>query len=100
MGYTRSVLGPQLRSLRLSTRQWEIVVDDVTQRLESLLAHWNDEFFRRTILVVATEEASFWEPRTASLEIRSSPSDMSHFALRRYDEGALGGDPLSGRCDR
>jgi hypothetical protein len=27
--------------------------------------------FRRTILVLGTEEASFWEPSTASLEIRS-----------------------------
>ncbi len=48
-----------------------IVVDDVVQRLESLLSHWNDESFRRTILVLATEEASFREPRNASLEIRS-----------------------------
>ena len=70
-GYTQTVLLPQLRSLGLNKRQCEIVVLDVTQRLESLLSHWNDEFFRRTILVLATEEASFWEPRTASVEIRS-----------------------------
>jgi hypothetical protein len=69
--YTQSVLGPQLRSLGLSKRQWGIVVDDVTQRLESLLSHWTDEPFRRTLLVPGTEEASFWEPRTARLEIRS-----------------------------
>jgi hypothetical protein len=70
-GYTRSVLVPQLRSLGLNHRQREIVVDDVAQRLESLLSHWNDESFRRSILVLATEEASFWEPRTATVEIRS-----------------------------
>jgi hypothetical protein len=70
-GYTQSILVPQIRSLGLSKRQWEIVVDDVTQRLESLLSHWNDEPFRRTILVLGTEEASFWEPHTASLDIRS-----------------------------
>jgi hypothetical protein len=70
-GYAQSVLAPQLRRLGLSKRQSEIVVADVTQRLESLVAHWNDERFRRAILVLATEEASFWEPRTASVEIRS-----------------------------
>jgi hypothetical protein len=69
--YTQSALVPRLRSFGLSKRQWEIVAEDVTQRLESVLSHWNDESFRRTILVLGTEEASFWEPRTASLEIRS-----------------------------
>src|SRR5437773_2990259 len=70
-GYAQTLLVPQLRSLGLSKRQWGIIVDDVTQRLESLLSHWNDEPFRRTILVLGTEEASFWEPRTANLETRS-----------------------------
>jgi hypothetical protein len=69
--YTQSVLAPQLRSLGLSKRQWEIVAEDVRQRLDSLLSHWSDGPFRRTILILGTEEASFWEPQTASLEIRS-----------------------------
>jgi hypothetical protein len=69
--YTQSVLVPQLQSLGLSKRQWEIVADDVTQRLGSVLSHWTDGPFRRTILVLGTEEASFWEPRTVRLEIRS-----------------------------
>ena len=69
--YTQSVLTPQLRSLGLSKRQWGIVVEDVTQRLESLLAHWSDLPFRRTILVLGIEEASFWKPQTADLGVRS-----------------------------
>ncbi len=69
--YTQSLLVPQLRSLGLSKRQWEIVAHDVTPRLESVLSHWHDASFRRTILVLGTEEASFWEPRSANLEIRS-----------------------------
>jgi hypothetical protein len=73
--YTQSALVPRLRSFGLNKRQWEIVADDVTQRLESILSHWNDESFRRTILVLGSEEASFWEPRTASL-----------------------GNPFAGRC--
>jgi len=70
-GYTQSVLLPQLRSLALSKRHRAIVIDDVSRRLESLLFHWNDQAFRRTILMLGTEEATFWEPQTASLEIRS-----------------------------
>src|SRR4051794_12836097 len=70
-GYTQSVLIPQLRSLGLSKRQWDIVADDVKQRLESILSHWGDRPFRRTILLLGTEEAVFWEPRTADIEIRS-----------------------------
>lgn len=69
--YTHSVLAPQLRSLGLTRRQRDIVVADVTMRLESLLSHWSDVPFRRTVLVLGTEEAFFWEPRSASLEIRS-----------------------------
>ena len=70
-GYTESLLAPQLRSLGLSKQQREIVVDDVTRRLDSLLSHWDDAQFRRTILDLAAEEAFFWEPRSASLETRS-----------------------------
>ena len=69
--YTQSLLVPQLRSLGLSKRQWEIVVEDVTQRLESLLCHWSDVHFRRTVLVLGTEEASFWRPHSANMEVRS-----------------------------
>lgn len=70
-GYTRSVLAPQLQALGLSKTQRAIIVADVTMRLESLLSHWHDLEFRRTILLLGTEEGTFWEPRTASLEIRS-----------------------------
>ena len=70
-GYTQSVLLPQLGALALSKWQQAIVIEDVSRRLESLLFHWSDLAFRRTILMLGTEEASFWEPHTASLEIRS-----------------------------
>src|ERR1700730_2726779 len=70
-GYTQSILIPQLRSIGLTKRQRKIVVEDVTLRLESLLPHWNDMPFRCTVLAIGTEEASYWEPRNANIEIRS-----------------------------
>ncbi len=69
--YTQSVLAPQLLSLGLNKHQRQVVLEDVTGRLESLLSHWSDLPFRRTVLVLGTEEASFWEPRSASLEVRA-----------------------------
>jgi hypothetical protein len=70
-GYTQSVLAPQLGSLGLTKRQRKIVSEDVTQRLESLLSHWSDVPFRQTLLAIGREEAAFWEPCNASLDIRS-----------------------------
>jgi hypothetical protein len=70
-GYTQTVLDPQLRSLGLAKQQREIIVEDVTDRLESLLSRWPDARFRQTVLVLGTEEATFWEPQSASLEVRS-----------------------------
>jgi len=69
--YTQSVLAPHLLTLGLNKHQRQVVLEDVTGRLESLLSHWSDLPFRRTVLVLGTEEASFWEPRSASLDIRS-----------------------------
>jgi hypothetical protein len=70
-GYTESVLIPQLLSLGLNKHQREVVVEDVTRRLESLLSHWGDVPFRRTVLLLGTEEATFWEPSSADLEVRA-----------------------------
>jgi hypothetical protein len=70
-GYTQTVLAPQLLSLGLNRHQREVVIEDVTRRLESLLAHWSDLPFRRTVLLLGIEEAVFWEPRSAALEIRA-----------------------------
>jgi len=57
--------------LGLNKDQREDVCNDVQQRLGSLLAHWADDRFRRTILTLGLEEAAFWVPATASLEIRA-----------------------------
>lgn len=70
-GYTQSILVPQLRSIGLTKRQRKIVAEDVAQRLESMLSHWSDVPFRRTVLAIGTEEASYWEPTSAGIDIRS-----------------------------
>ncbi len=69
--YTQVLLLPHLQALALTKPQRAIVIDDVQRRLESLLYHWGDLAFRRTILTLGTEEASFWEPSAARLAVRS-----------------------------
>jgi hypothetical protein len=65
--YLADVLTPQLP---LSSRQCDIVVQDVGARLQSLLARWNDHSFRSTILVTAIEEATFYQP-DAYLDVKA-----------------------------
>jgi hypothetical protein len=69
--YTKGLLAPRLRAYGLNKEQREVICTDVHARLASLLAHWADVPFRRTILTLGEEEATFWEPREADLEIRS-----------------------------
>jgi hypothetical protein len=69
--YIRKLLDPQLRTLGLNDRQRATVSRDVRWRLTSLLSHWHDRLFRRTILFPGVEEASFYEPLAASLDIRA-----------------------------
>jgi hypothetical protein len=61
----------QLKAHGLSKRQCAVVAGDVSIRLHSLLKHWNDATFRNTLLLIGTEEASFYEPRAASLDVRA-----------------------------
>lgn len=69
--YIRTLLAPRLKQYGLNKAQREQVCADVAMRLDSLLAHWNDKLFRRTLLILGQEEAIFWEPQEASIEVRS-----------------------------
>jgi hypothetical protein len=70
--YATSILRPQLETAGLNSRQQSIVASDVRHRLNSLLTHWHDSPFRRTALLLGVEEASFYEPATVDLDIRSA----------------------------
>jgi hypothetical protein len=68
--YVQSHLATQLGAFGLTDDQVAAVTRDVQRRLASLLSRWNDSEFRRTLLVIGEEEASVYEPRSASLETR------------------------------
>ncbi|MGZ9738557.1 hypothetical protein ACXX83_08990 [Pseudomonas sp. GNP012] len=69
--YVTQVLRPQLRALGWSTRQRTMVTNDVCLRLYSMLALWHDVAFRRTALLCGIEEATFYTPSEAALDVRA-----------------------------
>src|SRR5262249_20236114 len=69
--YLQQHLTGQLATRGLTDRQIATVVDDVRLRLASLLRHWNDPSMRQTILFPGREEATFYEPSDANLDVRS-----------------------------
>lgn len=58
--YLYDLLNNQLRDIKYRYR--EQIVNDIKNRMCSLLVRWEQEDFRRTILFVTDEEALFYEP--------------------------------------
>jgi hypothetical protein len=69
--YIETVFTAQLRACGQNDRRQAIITSDVRCRLNSLLAHWDDVTFRRTALFCGIEEATFHDPRSASLDVRA-----------------------------
>ena len=69
--YFRSLLRPQLEILGLSSKQQLLGGEDVNARLNSLMGNWDDVVFRRTALLLGTEEATFYQPASVDLDIRA-----------------------------
>lgn len=58
--YLCDLLDNQLRDIKYRFR--EQIVNDIRNRMCSLLSRWDWEDFRRTVLFVTDEEALFYEP--------------------------------------
>ncbi len=69
--YFETVLIPQLGACGLSRSQEKLVVEDIRNRLNSILKRWHDIAFRRPVLLLGLEEAGFLEPSSAALETRA-----------------------------
>ena len=69
--YLYNVLGKQLGEIKYRYR--ERILNDIKNRMCSLLSRWNQEDFRRTILFVTDEEALFYEP--------AAPKDVKRFVV-------------------
>ena len=63
-------------------------LEDVRDRLTSVLSRWNDEAFRRPVLQTGIEEARFYQPASVELEIRA----LVVIAVRNSRVGDLNAD--------
>jgi hypothetical protein len=71
--YLDTILLPQLEHLGVQSFSGavEAVVTDIRRRLQSVLSRWQDLPARNTLLLLGREEGAFYEPRSASLEVRA-----------------------------
>jgi hypothetical protein len=69
--YLNHVLSPQLASRGLNLKQRELVLWDIRERLISVMSNWTDESFRKTVLLLGLENATFYEPCEVDIEIRA-----------------------------
>lgn len=67
--YLDDLLNNQLPEIKYRYRK--SVVEDIRNRMCSLLSRWDDEVFRRTVLFVTDEEALFYQPE--------APEDVKRF---------------------
>lgn len=58
--YLDNMLNSGLREIKYRYR--ELIVADIKDRMCALLTRWDEEDFRKTVLFVTDEEASFYEP--------------------------------------
>lgn len=71
--YLDTILTLQLKHMgvQLFPGAIEAVVTDIRRRLQSVLSRWHDMPTRNTLLLLGREEGAFYEPRSASLEVRA-----------------------------
>src|SRR5947207_337810 len=71
--YLNTILSQQLQHLGVQSFPGviEAVVTDIRLRLQSVLSCWQDLPTRKTLLFLGREEGAFYEPRSASLEVRA-----------------------------
>lgn len=69
--YIENLLAPRLKKLGANDSQIELATADVRNRLASVLRHWSDNEFTRTLLEVGMEEASRYTPHDSDIVIRS-----------------------------
>ena len=68
--YISNYLAPRLRKSKLSDRQIQIISDDISSRLKSLLAIWHNKEYVAPLFEIVKEEALFYKPKS-HVSIRS-----------------------------
>ena len=71
--YLNTLLSQQLQHMGVQSFSGavEAVVTDIRLQLQSVLSRWQDMPTRKTLLLLGREEGAFYEPESASLEVRA-----------------------------
>ena len=60
--YLQDVLAPTLDHFHVPAAYARQIIDTVELQMTSFLRHWDDLAFRRTLLLLGSEEGPFYEP--------------------------------------
>jgi hypothetical protein len=69
-GYLANTLAKQLADFGVNGMFIERITNSVREQILSCVYHWNDEGFRKALLIVGSEEGAFYQPR-ADNDIRN-----------------------------
>lgn len=61
--YTWNILKKQLQKAKISNTALYNIIDNVKEQLYSIIYNFKDEEFRNAILIVGSEEGTFYEPK-------------------------------------
>lgn len=61
--YVWNILKKQLQKFKISNKALYKIIDNIETQLKSIIYNWNDIEFRDAILIIGSEEGSFYEPR-------------------------------------
>lgn len=61
--YLQNILKKQLKKFQVSNKAIYDVVKNVRIQMKSLLSHWKEPEFRDAILIIGSEEGTFYEPK-------------------------------------
>lgn len=62
--YVEKILYHRLKTFKIEEKYIQKIKENIKSQIDSLLYHWNDEEFRKAILVIGMEEGFFYEPES------------------------------------
>lgn len=72
--YLQDVLAPTLNHFHVPAAYARQIIDTVELQMTSFLRHWDDLAFRRTLLLLGSEEGPFYEPAGKAEVFQSKPA--------------------------
>ena len=65
--YTWNVLKKQLQKFKVTNKALYSIIEDVKKQLNSFIANYKNEEFRKVLLLIGSEEGTFYEPKNEQI---------------------------------